>query len=358
MTRTIVLPLLALGLMGYAILHVQRASPTTERPSPFLPERMGNSSADFIAASGIVEAQSENIAVGSPLAGIVTQVLVRVGEKVKAGDALFCLDDRELLANRKYQEANLQAAQAQLTRLEHQPRQEELPPAEARVREAEAGLQQEKDLLDRERRLLPVGASSAESLVRREQGFQMAKERLARAEADLKLLKAGAWQYDQDVARAGVEQAKSQVEQVKTQLERLTVRALIEGSILQVNLRPGEYIGTPPGKPLVLLGNLHPLHVRVSIDEHESPRFRVGAAVRARLKGVSQVEYVLTFVRVEPFVVPKPSLTGSSTERTDTRVLQVIYAIEEHQEALYVGQQMDVLISVAHEEATGRSRDG
>jgi hypothetical protein len=49
-------------------------------------------------------------------------------------------------------------------------------------------------------------------------------------------------------------------------------------------------------------------------------------------------------VRFEPFVVPKKSLTGDSTERVDTRVLQVIYQIENGNLPLFVGQQMDVFI--------------
>jgi hypothetical protein len=43
-------------------------------------------------------------------------------------------------------------------------------------------------------------------------------------------------------------------------------------------------------------------------------------------------------------VVPKRSLTGDSTERVDTRVLQVIYAISDDKLPLFVGQQMDVFI--------------
>jgi hypothetical protein len=43
-------------------------------------------------------------------------------------------------------------------------------------------------------------------------------------------------------------------------------------------------------------------------------------------------------------VIPKKSLTGDSTERVDTRVLQVIYRVEDDALPLYVGQQMDVFI--------------
>ena len=36
----------------------------------------------------------------------------------------------------------------------------------------------------------------------------------------------------------------------------------------------------------------------------------------------------LHFVRFEPYVIPKESLTGDTTERVDTRVLQVIYSFD------------------------------
>jgi len=49
-------------------------------------------------------------------------------------------------------------------------------------------------------------------------------------------------------------------------------------------------------------------------------------------------------VRFEPFVIPKKSLTGDSTERVDTRVLQVIFRVERDDLPLFVGQQLDVFI--------------
>ena len=49
-------------------------------------------------------------------------------------------------------------------------------------------------------------------------------------------------------------------------------------------------------------------------------------------------------MRIELYVVPKKSLTGDNTERVDTRVLQVIYAIDTLGRRLFVGQQLDVFI--------------
>lgn len=47
---------------------------------------------------------------------------------------------------------------------------------------------------------------------------------------------------------------------------------------------------------------------------------RLRAPARAKIRGdVDQTEIPLTFVRLEPFIVPKASLTGVNTERADTR---------------------------------------
>ena len=62
------------------------------------------------------------------------------------------------------------------------------------------------------------------------------------------------------------------------------------------------------------------------------------------MKGNKDLSTPLNFVSVEPYVIPKRSLTGDSSERVDTRVLQVIYAFDAKALPVYVGQQMDVYI--------------
>jgi hypothetical protein len=95
---------------------------------------------------------------------------------------------------------------------------------------------------------------------------------------------------------------------------------------------------------LILLGQLKPLHVRVDVDEHEAWRVNPSEKAIATVRGNANLKTPLTFVRFEPFVLPKKSLTGDSTERVDTRVLQVIYRVEDDTLPLFVGQQMDVFI--------------
>jgi hypothetical protein len=76
--------------------------------------------------------------------------------------------------------------------------------------------------------------------------------------------------------------------------------------------------------------------------------FQPGVKAVATLKGRPHARFPLEFVKVEPYVVPKKSLTGDNTERVDTRVLQVIYALPDQRPIpLYVGQQMDVYLEAA-----------
>jgi multidrug resistance efflux pump len=132
------------------------------------------------------------------------------------------------------------------------------------------------------------------------------------------------------------------------------VRAPLDGKVLQVNVRPGEYVGGAPGRALIVLGDTgNTVRVRVDIDGPDIPRYRPGAPARATPRGSPETSYALRFVRVEPYVVPKKSLTGDSTERVDTRVLQVIYALDFTAQPVYVGQQVDVFIDVS-----GPGKDG
>lgn len=345
------LSLLALGMAVFAAYHVVQAGQSLPPQGP--PEEPARSPyGRTLAGAGVVEAQTENIAVGSSLPGVVLEVFVpssKVGTRAQAGTPLFRVDDRHLRAQLASAKAALAASEAQLARLQVQPRPEELPPSRAKVRHARATAARTQDRVERARRLQLSRAIPEEEHVERVLAHEGAKALVEQAEAEHALLVAGAWEADKAVARAAVAQARAQVRQIETEIDRALVRAPVDGEVLQVNVRPGEAVGTQPGTALVVLGNARRLHVRVDIDESDIPHFRPGLPARASSRGDSSVAYPLQFVRVEPFVVPKRSLTGDNTERVDTRVLQVVYALEQAEGAVYVGQQLDVFLDRAAE---------
>lgn len=344
-----ILPLAALAMLGFAVFHVLKAGQTPPPAEPRVPPARNPYLADngsvqkgVVAGAGIVEPCSENISVGSDVPGVVRKVFVKVGQPVKAGEPLFELDRRQLEAEERLRIAELNAAKAALSKMEAMPRQEEKPPLEARKREAEANVKDMEEMHKRSIRLHADRAIGEEELVRKRQAWHMAREQLAKADADLQLLLAGAWGPDKVIAERAVEQSDAQLKRVQTELDRLTIKAPIDGEVLYVNVRPGEFVGAPPGQQLIVLGDTRTLHVRVDINEDDILRYQSGAASQAYSRGDTRTAFPLSFVRTEKYVVPKKSLTGVNTERVDTRVLQVIYKVEPGSVALYVGMQLDV----------------
>jgi len=341
------LPLVALAMLGFAGWYVAKTRPMVDNPPPPIPPARSPYAAT-LAAAGIVEAQTENISVGSPTAGVVVEVLVTVGDEVGKGTPLFRLDDRQLKGELAVKRAIVSQSKSELIRLEAEPRKEKIPVLVAQVNESRAAVIREADALKRCEETFARKVTSEQELIARREALAAAQAALDRSRADLDLLEAGSWQYDRDVAGEAIAKAEADVAKIEVELDRLIVRSLVVGRVLQVNVRPGEFVGTPPNQPLVILGNIDTLHVRVDIDEFDIPRFRSDAPATAVPRGNLQVRYPLRFVRVEPFVVPKKSLTGDNTERVDTRVLQVIYEFDPAgRPPLFVGQQVEVFIEAA-----------
>lgn len=306
MLRNALLPALALAGFLFGVVAVVKGNQPPPAAPPVVPPPLAPF-ASFIAGSGIVEARSRNIQIGTPLSGVVVEVAAKVGDTVKAGDLLFRLDDRQYLA----QESVARAAVAK---------------ARADVGQAGAELNDAATLLRLAESITDRRAISTEELDKRRNAAVIAKAKLASAKAQ-------------------VEQAEAQLAAVRTDLERLRIRAPVGGTVLQANLRPGEFAtagaqATPP----MVLGDLERLHVRVDIDENDAWRFRRDAHAMGSLRGNPKLKAELALAYVEPYVVPKRSLTGDSSERVDTRVLQALYRFDPATLPAYVGQQMDVYI--------------
>jgi HlyD family secretion protein len=337
------MPVLAVIALGLSVVSVKRMTPSTVRAQPPITPPTAEYR-NSVGAVGLVESASENIGVSLPVPGMVTRVAVAAGDTVRKGQLLFALDDRDLRAELALRETNVTLAKARLSKMEASPRPEEIPPAEARVQEAQAQLEDAKVQLRAFEAVKDPRAIRQEDLLRRRRAVETGEARLSQARSNLALLKAGTWRPDLEVARAEVKQAEAQVARIQADLSRLQVTAPIEGKILQVKVRVGEYAQAGVlAQPLILMGSSGALNIRADVDEKDAWRFQAGAAASGSVRGNAKLKYPLRFVRVEPYVIPKRNLTGDSTERVDTRVLQVIYQLP-MDATLYPGQQMDLSI--------------
>ena len=351
-------PLIAAIAFVFAVGAVIAMKPVRHKEPPPAPPPAAKFRSS-VGAVGLIEASTENIAISTVVSGLVTRVYVRAGDRVQAGQRLFSLDDRDLRAELQVRQSELRVAQSQLEKLGRLPRPEEVPPAEARVQEAEANFTDASIQLKLIESVSDRRAIREEELQRRRLAAKAAEAKLEEAKAQLSLLKAGAWQRDLEIARTQVALAEARVKSTETDIERLTMSAPVDGLILQSNVRLGQFAPTGTlGTPLMILGSVTPLHVRVDVDEHDAWRVRGGASAVAFPRGNGSLGIPLEFVRFEPYVIPKKSLTGDSTERVDTRVLEVIYRVKDQNVPLYVGQQMDVYIETPVASSTSLEHSG
>lgn len=286
--------LLALALAGFAIaaMAVVQDNQAASRPGAPSPTASPPFSS-YVEGTGIAEASTGNIAIGTPVPGIVTTIDVTWGQEVKAGAPLFTIDDTDVKA--------------------------QLLPAQAAVAQVEADLAKVKNLLE-------IGNNLAVGMS------------ISKVEVENR-------RYDVAIKEAAVAAAKAKVKQLDIELSRHTIVAPVDGRVLQINTRVGEY--APSGvlnPPLMLFGDDRLIFLRVSVDEDDAWRVRANAPAVAYLRGNPKLKTPLTFVRFDPYVVPKTSLTGSSTERTYMRVLHVVYSFPREKLPVYVGQEMDAFI--------------
>lgn len=296
-----------IGLVA-AIVLVKKVRHVDPAPAP-LKEPTHAPFAQSIGARGIVESVDENVRVAPALAALVTNVKVKVGDKVQAGDVLFQQDTRDAEALVAAQEAQIATLQAQ-------------------IEEAQINLADKKDQWERVEKLGETRVSSLDERQRARFAAQGAMAAIGRAQAELRV-------------------AQSQLARTKVQLDLLTVKAPRDGTILQVNLRAGEYAALNASEPAILLGNLDEFQLRADVDEDNAGLVRPDCPAVAFLKGRRDLPIPLRFQRIEPYIVPKKSLTGESSERVDTRVLQIIFRFDRPNMPIYVGQQMDVFLDAA-----------
>jgi multidrug efflux pump subunit AcrA (membrane-fusion protein) len=339
------LPAISLVGLVFAVHTVVQAQRKDPPPPPVIPPPR-NPFPATIAGAGVVEPANERAtAIGPPVAAVVLKVYVSVGEVVSAGTPLFRLDDRTLLAERRVRAAALDVARSRLDRLVAQPRPEDVPPLEAQVAEAQDLVQDFKSQVARLEKAFETskGIVSLDELDHRRWQLAASQKSLQRAEANLAVTKAGAWSPDIAQSRAELEQAQASVEQTDAEIERYTVRAPSDGTVLQVNVRDGEYASATQAQ-LIVFGDTRTLHVRVDVDEESAPLVRPNRRALALMRGFPNRPIRLDYVRTEPYVQIKRSLTGDNTERVDTRVLQVIWKLGPHDLPVYVGQQLDVFM--------------
>lgn len=303
-----VLPIIAVIAIIVAAVLVLRSQPDRALAEPLRTPPGAGTGRPVVAGAGLVEPASELIEISAQVPGVIDRVFVKAGDTVPADAALFSVDSREA-------RAALAEAEARV----------------ARLRSTVAAARTSASVARRQFALYAEAgdprAVSRQEVITRQGSVEDAEAQVA-------------------VTQAQLREAIAQAHTARVTLARHVVRAPRAATVLQVRTREGQYApagqqGNGDRDPLITMGVADPLHVRIDVDENEIGRVAVGAPATISPKGAAGQRTQVAFVRAEPLVVPKRSLTNSATERVDIRVLQLIYALPREQRGYFVGQQVD-----------------
>jgi HlyD family secretion protein len=290
-------------------------------------------------APGRVEACSGQIKVAAAVLGVVHKVLVKANDKVFAGEPLIQLADDEL-------RARLAAAETQVA-IRERARDEKSVTGSARTRrkaqdavaEAERTQYEAQSAVDRAAaKLRAKGGADADltaarlALTRAQNELLTRQEELRTAEDDAALPTS---------LEGQLSIARSELAVARATLDKLTVRAPIDGTVLQVNVRMGEAVSPGSPQPPLQLADLSALCVRAELDERDIGAIRVGQAATVRATAFPGREFEGSVASVAPLIEPGRLDPPGSRDQTDVDVVRVTVGLNGPAE-LTVGMKADV----------------
>jgi len=292
-------------------------------------------------APGRVESWSGEIKVSAPVVGRVGEVLVKVNDKVFAGEPLIRLEDDET-------QARLLAAQAQIA-LHKRARNDQRPSSRAAIRrQAEDAVADSEQAVVEARSALDKAAAAKRAEKGTDADIETARARLARAQDRLKQQKADLRRLEADFGVPLPSQTEGQLNIARAELlgieaaiEKLMIRAPITCTVLQINAKAGELATPSAEQPLLLLGDISAMRVRAELDERDFGQIKIGQAVLVRAAAFREREFNGKVLSIAPIV--QSSRIGSRDQRnlTDISVAEVLVDLAEPG-PLTVGMKVDV----------------
>jgi HlyD family secretion protein len=251
--------------------------------------------------NGRVEAYLTDL--GPRVGGRLVEVKVVEGQRVKAGELLARVSAEELDAAVLRDLAAVDSAEARRLELSNGSRLEDIAQGEARVKDAAAALKLAQENLARARRLAGDKVLSQADLDRATADRDRAEAALHVQERALAELRAGARKEQRMGASAEAQRARATLQATRAQASFLEIRAPFDGLVVHRLREVGAVLS--PGQPVLTLGRLDRLWVRVYLPQPLQGRARQGMAVSVVAPGRAPLAATLDEIASEAEYTPK-----------------------------------------------------
>jgi HlyD family secretion protein len=291
-------------------------------------------------APGVVEPRSGQIKIAAPVIGRVSEVMVKINDKVAADEPLLRLDDED--AQARVASAQTQAAMRQKARDEKSAgKAANRRDAEDAVADAEAALLDARNTFDKAARAKRSGSGSDATVTAARTAWTRAQDNLDRERSQLRKIEGQSGTPLPTQLEGQLNVARTELRVAVAELEKLTIRAPATGTVLKVDVKAGEVAGPSSPQPLILLGDLSQLRVRAELDEHNVGKIKVGDAVTVRAEAFRGRTFAGKVAAIAPLIQPARLNSTGSRNLTDFSINEVMIDLNEPG-PLVVGMNVDV----------------
>ena len=212
----------------------------------------------------------------APVAGVVDDIYVQVGQKVKTGDLLLKLDAGDATARLAAAKTALRASESAAATIDRGGTQDERILMSGELTRAQQAQQQATTTLATLKRLQAKGAASVSEVA-------SAQDRLDAADSTLKTASirntpARFDAMDRSRSAAQLNEAKAALAAAQTAYDKAVVRAPFPGTVYSVAVNQYDFV--PGGEDMLDLADLNKIRITAYFDEPEIGKLAVGQPVR------------------------------------------------------------------------------
>lgn len=310
-----------LGLVGLAIVIAFAAS--IMRTETHVAENPAGSDRDWQAvAPGRVEPLSGEIRITSVVGALVGEVLVKANDKVFAGEPLIRLRDDELRARLAAAEAQVALRQRARNDQRASGKAADRRRAEDDLSEAESEVFEARSAVDVAAVARRVRGGSDANIITARASLTRAQDKLRTRAAALRAIKDESPLPSQSDAQLTI--ARAELSVARAALDKMTIRAPIAGTILQVNAKVGETAMPSSAQPLLVIGDISALRVRAELDDRDVGNVKIGQPVIVRAAAFPDREISGKVAFVAPMVGPASGIARGPRKPTDVDVVEVL----------------------------------
>ena len=283
-------------------------------------------------------AEGEFVRVAAPFAGQLTLLSVQRGTYVKAGEALFALEQENEKAARLEAEARLKSSESQFTNLQKGRRPSEVAAIQAQLAEGQAALTLSRQQLRRDQDLVAKNFISQQRLDEARAAVTRDEARVAELTALLQTARLGSRSDEIEAGRSTMNAAKAAAAQAQWRLDQKSIKSPVTGLVHDTLYVSGEWV--PAGSPVVTL--LPPTHIKLRffIPEPLLTKFKVGQRVQVTCDGCAKFAANVSYVSSQAEYTPP--VIYSNEARTKLVYLAEARLAPEDAAKFHPGQPIDI----------------